>query len=105
MRYLLWQFGHMHTLRFETANGSVYCPQCGDIYQPKEKKVSTPSPAPAPKPQRSLMVLAAFFFILTAVILVPVAATFSLPYLAALAVVDGLAAVTFAILSLRENAA
>jgi hypothetical protein len=56
------------------------------------------------KPAKSPLVLISLIFICAAFVLVPISAIFALPYLAALAVVNALTAITFAVLSLRERA-
>lgn len=65
------------------------------------KNPSTPKPAKAPK---SSLVIAALIFLAAAFVLGTIAAIFALPYFAVFALVDGLAAVTLAVLSLRETA-
>jgi hypothetical protein len=57
-----------------------------------------------PKNPKSTTVISALVFLSAAFVLAALACTFALPYLAVFAVVDGLAAVTLAILSLRETA-
>ena len=57
----------------------------------------------APLPKKSAWVLLTFLFLGLAIGLTVLAAVLSAPYLAAIAVIDGLAAVAFAVLSLREN--
>jgi len=40
VRYFLWQFGHMHTMHFETnSTHEIFCPICGDTYE--NRKIMT----------------------------------------------------------------
>lgn len=52
---------------------------------------------------KSILVLLSLIFLFAAFAMAIIAATFSFPFVAALAVIDGLASVTFAVLSLRER--
>ena len=56
-----------------------------------------------PKTERSGLVIAVLILLAAAFVLSTAAALFSLPYLALFAIVDGLAAVAFSVLSLRED--
>ena len=101
IRYILWQFRHMHTFHFYSDDRGTYCPVCQEIYKPKEKKM--PTPAPKPKNPISLWVaLALGMLVLTAIDVIVGTLTGLLP-LYAFAGVTGFAAVTFAVLSLRES--
>jgi hypothetical protein len=104
----------MHTLHFEHNSArEVYCPRCGDIYQ-KRKSMSTNrddvTPPYTPKPPKpvkapvSVPVFLSMAFLILGIVLVVVGAILTSPYVAALGIFDAIAAVAFAVLSLREKA-
>lgn len=104
IRYVWWQCHHMHTLHFaHNEQGDVYCPTCQSIYQ-KRKPVSTKPETPASKAPVSVLaslslglLLLGFVFICLGT-LIP-----TLPTLIYFGFFDALAAITFAVLSLRED--
>lgn len=102
----MWQFHHMHTLHFEVTNDrEILCPACGEIYQnrktmPKNVTLS----AAEPKSPKSVLVMLALGFICLAFVVASASVLLALPLLSTFAILDGLAAVTFAVLSLRETA-
>lgn len=99
IRYILWQCKHMHTLHFDqNEQGEMYCPTCQSIYQ-KRKSLST-KPI---KPPVSVFASLSIGLLLLGFVLLMVGVLFSLPYVLALAGFDALAAITLAVLSLREN--
>lgn len=66
--------------------------------------LNKPEEPKEPKTPKSTLVMLALGFLCLAFILASVSAILVLPLLATFAILDGLAAVTFAVLSLRETA-
>lgn len=107
MRYLLWQFRHLHTIHFDiNEQGQTYCPYCQSIYQ-KRNTVSTNrddvTPPYTPKAPKSPLVLLTFGFLIMGAVTLVAAAFLSFPFVAAAGIFNGLTAIALAVLSLRED--
>lgn len=100
----MWQFGHMHTLHFAiNEEGTPYCPTCQSVYQ-KRKPVSTKPETPAPKAPVSVLVSLSLGMLGLGLVFLCIGIIF--PVVSSLiyfGFFDALAAVAFAVLSLRED--
>lgn len=103
MRYLLWQFRHLHSFYFTTTGNETSCPECGAVYKQRKPMSTNKETAPAPNPERSPLVVLTFVFLLLGAVSIIVAAAFSFPYVAIAGLLNGLTAIALAVLSLREK--